>query len=207
MKNALLWFIGTLVVIAVFADGGLEVSPTVSPDFSPQFDFSPNVSYAPDRSVTTIESQTNIGTNVEHQTVIVQPLTPSYQWSGETGLSATTVDPPYRLCDPLPGETIYEGPDGRGGCKVVDSLGNRFFINPAGSRWPLANDGGAIQQWVEANRQAQQTQPLQPQQADLTLDQLQAAFLRNGGSLPFLWDFQSEQSQIDWLKEQPESWK
>jgi hypothetical protein len=205
MKNALLWFIGTLVVIAVFADGGLEVSPTVSPEFSPQFDFSPNLNYAPDRSVTTIESQTNIGTNVEHQTVIVQPLTPSYQWNGQTGLSATTVDPPYRECDPLPGETIYEGPDGRGGCKVVDSLGNRFFINPVGSRWPLGGDN-TLKEAVERLR-ATQGQPLQPQQADLTLDQLQAAFLRNGGSLPFLWDFQSEQSQIDWLKEQPESWK
>ncbi len=198
MKNALLWFIGTLVVIAVFADGGLEVSPTVSPEISPSFDFSPSVSYAPDRSVTTI------GTNIEHQTVIVQPLTPSFQWQGNEGLSATTVDPAYQRCQPLPGETIYEGPDGRGGCKVVDAQGNRFFINPAGSRWPLANDGGAIQQWVEAN---QQGQGLQPQQADLTLDQLQAAFLRNGGSLPWLWDMRSESSQIDWLKEQGETWK
>lgn len=199
MKNALLWFIGTLVVIAVFADGGLEASPTVSPEFSPSFDFSPSVSYAPDRSVT------NIGTNIEHQTVIVQqPLTPSFQWQGDTGLSATTVDPPYQRCQPLPGETIYEGPDGRGGCKVVDEQGNRFFINPAGSRWPLESGGGAVQQWVEANQAAQ---GLQPQQADLTLDQLQAAYLRNGGSLPWLWDMRSEQSQIDWLKEQGETWK
>jgi hypothetical protein len=199
MKNALLWFIGTLVVIAVFADGGLEVSPTVSPEISPSFDFSPSVQYAPDRSVT------NIGTNVEHQTVIVQPAVQGgYQWSGETGLSATTVDPPYRECDPLPGETIYEGPDGRGGCKVVDEQGNRFFINPRGDRWPLENGGGAIQRSVEASRQAQ---GLQPQAADLTLDQLQSAFLRNGGSLPWLWDMRSEQSQIDWLKEQGETWK
>jgi hypothetical protein len=198
MKNFLLIIIGFTILIALFGDGGLEVSPTVSPEISPSFDFSPSVSYAPDRSVTNIE------TNIEHQTVIVQPLTPSFQWSGETGLSATTVDPPYRECDPLPGETIYEGPDGRGGCKVVDEQGNRFFINPRGDRWPLENGGGAIRQWVEANRQAQ---GLQAQPADLTLDQLQSAFLRNGGSLPWLWDMRSEQSQIDWLKEQPESWK
>lgn len=121
MKNLLLITIGFLILVALFGDGGLEVSPTVSPEIAPRFDFSPNVSYALDRSVT------NIDTNIEHQTVIVQPLTPSSQWSGDTGLSATTVDTPYRECDPLPGETIYEGPDGRGGCKVVDSVRQSFL--------------------------------------------------------------------------------
>jgi hypothetical protein len=197
MKNALLWFIGTLVVIAVFADGGLEVSPTVSPEFSPSFEFAPNVQYSPDRSVT------NIDTNIEHQTVIVQPLTPSYQWNGQTSLSATTVDPPYRECDPLPGETIYEGPDGRGGCKVVDEQGNRFFINPAGSRWPLESGGGAIQQWVEANQQQQALQPA----TEPTVEQMQAAYLRNGGRLPLTWSWFGEERKRRFLASQAETWK
>lgn len=203
MKNLLLIIIGFLILVALFGDGGLEVSPTVSPDFSPQFDFSPNVSYAPYRSVTTIESQTNIDTNIEHQTVIVQPVTPSYQWNGQTGLSATTVDPPYQECDPLPGETIYEGPDGRGGCKVVDAQGNRFFINPAGSRWPLESDGGAIQQWVEANQQGQALQPA----TEPTVEQMQAAYLRNGGRLLLTWSWFGDERKRWFLADRPETWR
>ena len=197
MKNLLLIIVGFLILVALFGDGGLEVSPTVSPEISPSFDFSPNVGYAPDRSVTNIE------TNIEHQTVVVQPATQSYQWNGQTGLSATTVDPPYRECDPLPGETIYEGPDGRGGCKVIDAQGNRFFINPAGSRWPLANDGGAIQQWVEANRQGQALQPA----TEPTIEQMQAAYLRNGGRLPLTWSWFGEERKRRFLAGQAETWK
>lgn len=201
MKNLLLIIIGFLILVALFGDGGLEVSPTVSPDFSPQFDFSPNVSYAPDRSVT------NIDTKIEHQTVIVQPLTPSFQWSGKTGLIATTVDPPYQRCQPLPSETIYEGPDGRGGCKVIDAQGNRFFINPAGSRWPLENGGGVIQQWVEANRQGQGVQPALQPATEPTVEQMQAAYLRNGGRLPLTWSWFGEERKRRFLAGQAETWK
>jgi hypothetical protein len=207
MKNLLLIIVGFLLLVALFGDGGLEVSPTVAPDFSPQFDFSPNVSYAP--QTTTVEQQTNIDTNVEHQTVIVQPVVQGgYGWSGETGLSATTVDPPYRECDPLPGETIYEGPDGRGGCKVIDEQGNRFFINPAGSRWPLANDGGAVQAWVEQNRAngGANGAALQPASSP-SLEQMQAAYLRNGGSLPLTWSWFGEERKRRFLADRPETWR
>lgn len=180
MKNLLLILIGFTVLVVLFADGGLNISPTLSPSVSPRFDFAPNITYAPQTTTT----------NIEHQTVIVQS---GGATQGSSGV--TTVDPSYRLCQPLPGETIIHGPDGHSACFVQDSSGNRFFLNAAGSRWPLASTPG--------NGSA----PLQPQAADLTLDQLQAAFLRNGGSLPLLWGFKGDQGKIDWLKRQPEVWR
>lgn len=182
MKNLLLFGLAILVLIALFGDGGLEVSPTVSPslEFSPALEFKPNVSYAPDRSVTT----NNIETNIEHQTVIVQTGPQPATTNG-----VTVIDPAGAYwCSPAAGETIVNGPDAKGACTVQDAAGNRFFLNAAGSRWPLANG-------------------LQPQAPDLSLDQLQAAFLRNGGQLPWLWDTRSEAAQMDWLKEQAETWK
>ena len=183
MKNLLLFGLAITVFISLFADGGLEVSPTVSPalEFSPNLEFKPNVSYAPDRSVNT----TNIETNIEHQTVIVQ-APPSSVNSGAS-YGSSTVDPIGPGCQPAPGETIVNGPDIKGACTVQDASGNRFFINALGNRWLM---GGA----------------LQPQAADLSLDQLQAAFLRNGGQLPWFWDTRSEAAQVDWLKEQPATW-
>lgn len=194
MKSLLLFGLATLVLIAMFGDGGLEVSPTVSPalKFSPNLEFKPNVSYAPETTTNTtridtnIESQTNIETNIEHQTVIVQ-APPSSANSGAS-YGSTTVDPVGPGCQPAPGETIVNGPDTKGACTVQDASGNRFFINALGNRWLM---GGA----------------LQPQAADLSLDQLQAAFLRNGGQLPWFWDTRSEAAQMDWLKEQAETWK
>ena len=187
MKNLLLFGLAITVLIALFGDGGLEVSPTVSPalEFSPNLEFKPNVSYAPDRSVNT----TNIETNIEHQTVVVQ-APPSSVTSGAVG-GSSTVDPAYNLCQPAAGETIVDGPDGHGACTVQDASGNRFFINAAGVKWLLGGTQTA----------------LQAPDAGLSLDQLQAAFLRNGGQLPWFGDTRSEAAQMDWLKEQSETWK
>ena len=68
MKDFLLLIVGGAILVALFADGGLTVSPTLSPALDAQL----SVQYAPDRSVTTIEQQTNIDTNIERQTVIYQ---------------------------------------------------------------------------------------------------------------------------------------
>ena len=189
MKNLLLFGLAITVLIALFGDGGLEVSPTVSPslEFSPALEFKPNVSYAPDRSVTT----NNIETNIEHQTVIVQ-APPSSVTSGAAVGGSSTVDPAYNLCQPSPGETIVDGPDGHGACTVQDANGQRFFVNAAGVKWLLGNAPTAA---------------LQAPDNGLSLDQLQAAFLRNGGQLPWFWDTRSEAAQMDWLKEQSETWK
>lgn len=195
MKNLLLFGLAITVFISLFADGGLEVSPTVSPalEFSPNLEFKPNVSYAPDRSVTT----NNIETNIEHQTVIVQ-APPSSVNSGATTGGVNLIDsesPAGPGCTNLyPGEQIYNGPDLQGACFVQNAEGQKFFINRMGTRWLL---GGSV---ADANG-------IQPQAADLSLDQLQAAYLRNGGQLPWFWDTRSESAQVDWLKEQSETWK
>lgn len=195
MKNLLLFGLAILVLIALFGDGGLEVSPTVSPslEFSPALEFKPNVSYAPDRSVTT----NNIETNIENQTVIVQAPPSSVTSAAAVG-GVTLIDgesPAGPGCSNLyPGEQIYNGPDLQGACFVQNAEGQKFFINRMGTRWLL---GGSV---AEANG-------IQPQAADLSLDQLQAAFLRNGGQLPWFWDTRSEAAQMDWLKEQSETWK
>jgi hypothetical protein len=198
MKSLLLFGLATLVLIAMFGDGGLEVSPTVSPalKFSPNLEFKPNVSYAPETTTNTtridtnIESQTNIETNIENQTVIVQAA-PSSVTSGAVG-GSSTVNPAYNLCQPSPGETIVQKPDSKGACVVQDGAGNRYFINAAGVKWLLGNAP---------------TTALQAPDNGLSLDQLQAAFLRNGGQLPWFWDTRSEAAQMDWLKEQAETWK
>ncbi|MBK8468031.1 MAG: hypothetical protein IPL32_19630 [Chloracidobacterium sp.] len=201
MKNILLLGLSILVLIALFGDGGLEVSPTVSPslEFSPALEFKPNVSYAPDRSVTT----NNIETNIEHQTVIVQ-APPSSVNDGAAAGGVTLIDgesPAGPGCANLyPGEQIYNGPDLQGACFVENAEGQKFFINRMGTRWLL---GGSV---AEANGAG--TQPaLQAPDAGVSLDQLQAAFLRNGGQLPWFWDTRSEAAQMDWLKEQSETWK
>lgn len=189
MKNILLFGLAILVLVSLFADGGLEVSPTVSPNlqFKPALEFSPNVSYAPDNSTTHIDTNIEQQTVIEHQTVIVQ--------TGPTGGSSngvTVADPPVGYwCSPAPGEIIVNGPDAKGACTVQDAAGNRFFLNAVGSRWPLSSPAGQ----------------LQPQASDLSLDQLRAAFLRNGGELPFGWEWWTPYGQETWLKDQAATWK
>lgn len=193
MKNILLFGLALLVLIALFGDGGLEVSPTVSP----RLEFKPNVSYGTETTYTTeIGSQTNIETNIEHQTVIIQPAPAISGGGGDGGHGVTLLDPVAGVgCVGLyPGEQIYNGPDLQGACFVQNEAGQKFFINRNGVRWLLED-------------KSPQAAPLQPQGADLTLEQLQAAFLRNGGKLPILWDFQTTGMQIEWLKEQAETWK
>lgn len=197
MKNILLLGLAILVLIALFGDGGLEVSPSVSPslDFKPALEFSPNVSYAPDRSVNT----TNIETNIEHQTVIVQQpsegILQRVQTLGrdESG-GLTIIDPPGTTCTPLPGETIVNGPDIKGACTVQDAAGNRFFLNAVGSRWPLASTPGG---------NAGQLQPA----SEPNLEQMQAAYLRNGGSLPFNWSWFGEDRKRRYLADRAETWQ
>lgn len=188
MKNLLLFGLATLALIAVFGDGGLQVSPTVSPSlqFKPALEFKPNVSYAPETTTNTTRIDTNIEsqTNIENQILLIMPAAPAANQS----YGSTTVDPVGPGCQPAPGEVIVNGPDIKGACTVQDQAGNRFFINALGNRWLM----GATS--------------LQPQ-GELTLEQLQAAFLRNGGKLPMLWDFQTTNGQMNWLKEQPETWR
>mgnify|MGYP000048767191 CR=1 FL=1 len=195
MKNILWAGLAFVLLVALFGDGGATISPSLRSEINPDVNasFAPNISpslrFEPKLSY---QSPTTIYTNVESQINVGQVnLTINIPAAGQpAGYSSTTIDPAYRLCQPLPGETITQGPDTKGACFVKDAAGNAFFLNAAGSRWPLAS--GADQ--------------LQPQ-GELTKEQLQAAFLRNGGELPMLWDFRTEQGQIDWLKDQAATWQ
>lgn len=188
MKNLLLFGLAVTVFIALFSDGGLEVSPNVSPSlqFKPALEFKPNVSYAPETTTNTTRIDTNIEsqTNIENQILLILPAAPAANQS----YGSTTVDPVGPGCQPAPGETIVNGPDIKGTCTVQDQAGNRFFINVKGVRWLM----GATS--------------LQPQ-GELTLEQLQAAFLRNGGELPTLYNWWGADGQMDWLKRQSATWQ
>ena len=187
MKNFLLLFAGFLVIVVLFADGGLNVSPNFSPNVSPSFSFDTSISYAPDRSVTT----THIDTNIEHQTVIIG------EQRQNTG-GVTTVDPAFRACQPRPGETVEsDSMDTKGACTVLDQSGQRWFINAAGTRWP-------IQDLTQSSNQQNST--LQPA-GQLTIEQMQVAFLRNGGQLPFNWSWFGEERKRRYLTDRVETWK
>lgn len=194
MKDFLLLVVIGLVLTVLFADGGLELSPTISP----AFDAALNVQYSPDRSVTTttIEQQTNIDTNIEHQMVVLQPPQAS-----NSGVNLIDVGP--GRCAVQPGDVV-EQEQGNGACFVVNG-GQKFFINPNGNRWPV--DGGENMLLPLAAPTAAAAAPLQPPAAPPTLDQLQAAFLRNGGELPWLWSLRSDDSKLRWLSERGESWR
>lgn len=191
MKDFLLLIVGGLVAVALFSDGGL----TLAPDLAPALDAQLSVQYAPDRSVTTIESQTNIDTNIERQTVIYQAVSPA----GSSPAGVNLVDMGPGRCAVQPGDTI-ESEQGNGACFVANG-GQRYFINPNGNRWPV-DDGRGLAPLPTAT-----AQPLQPPAPALTLAQLQAAFLRNGGQLPWLWGLRSEASQYEWLEGRAETWR
>lgn len=188
MKDFLLLIVCGLVAVALFADGGL----TFAPDLAPALDAQLSVQYAPSRSVTTIEQQTNIDTNIERQTVI-------YQAAPAAAAGVNLVDMGPGRCAVQPGD-IIESEQGNGACFVANG-GQRFFVNPNGNRWPV-DDGRGLAPLPTAN-----AQPLQPAPAALTLEQLQAAFLRNGGQLPWLWSLRSEASQYEWLSQRGETWR
>lgn len=203
MKDFLLLIVGGAVLVALFADGGgLELSPTISPALDAQL----NVSYAPDRSVTTIENQTTIDTNIERQTVIYQAAPVG------TGAGVTLVDAGPGRCATQPGDVV-ESEQGNGACFVANN-GQRFFVNPNGNRWPVDNGaavdaaGGGLQPLATPSTSSGQAAaaPLSPP-GELTIDQLQAAFLRNGGRLPWFWNMRSADDKRTWLMGRGETWR
>lgn len=199
MKDFLLLIVIGLVLVVLFADGGLELSPTISPALDAALD----VQYSPSSSVTTIEQQTNIDTNIEHQLVVVQPPAPR---SAPGGVSLVDMGP--GRCAVQPGDVV-ESEQGNGACFVWNA-GQKYFINPNGNRWPVAAPPGPRPTDTrpdDGSTGPGELAPLAPPAAPPTLDQLQAAFLRNGGELPMLWSWRSDESKIRWLSERGESWR
>lgn len=176
MKEFFWFVIGSLLIVGLMSGSGIESSLEFNPEFSPK------VGYMPDNRVISIDNLQQIDTNVENQYIIIG--------IGQTNTSSTdgvtTIDPDHRLCQPLPGETIYEGPDAKGACFVEDQSGNRYFLNAAGSRWPIDSSPG------ETDIGA------------LSLEQLETAYVNAGGELPWSWNMKSEELKIEWLKQQLE---
>ncbi len=207
MKDILLIGIVIFVIIAIFGDGGLEISPTISPDFAPQLD----VNYAPDRSVqtTTIEQQI-VGDYVENQTVVVQPVQAAQPVQSSGGTIAN--GRPGESCFLIPGDVVViQGSNGE--CQVVNN-GERYFISPAGTRsWLHSQPDGTTEQAQSL------TQPQAPAKTvderwaaivpidEMTTDQLKSNFSRNGGKLPLGFRFWSDGEQRTWLTARSEAWK
>lgn len=194
MKDFLLLIVGGAILVALFADGGgLELSPTISPALDAQL----SVQYAPSRSVTTIENQTTIDTNIERQTVIYQAAPVG------TGAGVSLVDAGPGRCAAQPGDVI-EQEQGNGACFVANN-GQRFFVNPNGNRWPV--DNGAAVDAAGGGLMALPTPAALVMPGVLTVEQLQAAFLRNGGALPWFWNMRSDDDKRTWLTQQSLTWK
>lgn len=202
MKDILLIGIVIFVIIALFGDGGLEISPTLSPSLDAALD----VNYAPDRSVTTttIEQQV-VGDYVEHQTVVMQPVQAAQPV--QSGGVSIVEGRPGAQCMTVPGDVILTQ-GGNGECRVVNA-GQKYFISPAGTR-----------SWLGAADSTETTaaQPQAPAKIDdrwaaivpldeMTTDQLQSNFTRNGGNLPLGFRFWSDGEQRTWLTARSESWK
>ena len=205
MKDLLLWIVAGLVLIALFGDGGLTFSPDLSPALTAQLD----VNYAPDNSVTTIEQQTNIDTNIERQqtTIIYQ---------GGAASAPTNNSPGVHLVDAGPGRCAMQAGDvleqeqGNGACFVWN--GNRkYFINPNGNRWEVDSTGqqppAASTAAPVASTTVVTTTVLLNPNVPRTLLEFQATFLRNGGQLPWLWNLRSDDFKIKWLTQQAETWR
>ena len=193
MKDLLLWIVAGLVLVAVFGDGGLAFTPTISPALDAQL----SVQYAPDRSVTTIEQQTNIDTNIERQqTTIVYQAAPA---GGGPGVNLVDAGP--GRCATQVGDVV-ESEQGNGACFVANA-GQRYFVNPNGNRWPVDNGAAA----AGGGLQPLATPAALVQPGELTIEQLQAAFLRNGGALPWFWNLRSDDDKRTWLTQQGETWR
>lgn len=178
MKEIVLVLLGSIIVIALMGGGGIQT------DLSPNLEFQPKIGYMPDNRVISVDTMQQIDTNIENQIILVNPnqgLTYQSQTPGVTLLP----DGPTNLCTPLPGETIYQGPDIKGACFVQDQAGNKFFLNAAGSRWPLVN------------HQPTPEPVLDPR--SLTLEQLEKAYLDAGGTLPWSWGTTASDVQKEWL--------
>lgn len=185
MKDFLLLIVVGLVLVAIFGDGGAVLSPTISP----AFDAALNVQYSPDRSVTTIEQQTNI----EHQLVVVQP--PAQAVPG--GVSLIDMGP--GRCAVQPGDAV-ESEQGNGACFVQAADGLRYFVNPNGNRWPV-DDGRDLA--PAPTGQAVLLAPDVPR----TLEEMQVAFLHNGGELPWFWGLKSDDDKRAWLAREDLTWQ
>lgn len=216
MKDILLIGIVLFVLVALFGDGGVTISPTLSPEMQAAL----NVNYAPDRSVqtntTTIEQQTNIDTNIERQTVIVntQPATVS------SGGGVSIVDGrPGGACFLVPGDLIVDQ-GSNGECQVVNA-GQRYFVAPGGTRSWLRSQSDEPTALVQQIPQGNPTR-IQPQAPATSIDgrwaalvpldevstaQLKGNFTRNGGNLPLGFRFWTDKEQRIWLSARSESWR
>lgn len=204
MKDFLLIGLVLFVIVSLFADGGLDVSP----ELSPALDAALTVNYAPDRRVETthIEQQTNIDTNIEQQTVIVsaQPAA-----APSSGGSSVVDGRPGGACFTVPGDVIVDQ-GSNGECHVVNN-GQRYFIGSGGTRnWLRAQDDPTAHptplaavpvttidgRWLAIV-------PLD----EMSTDQLKANFVRNGGHLPLGFRFWTDKEQRIWLTARPEAWR
>jgi hypothetical protein len=194
VKDLLLWIVAGLVLVALFADGGFELSPNLSPALNAKLD----VNYSPDNSTTTIENQTLIDTNIERQqTTII------YQDAPAAAGGVNLVDAGPGRCATQVGDVV-ESEQGNGACFVWS--GNRkYFINPNGNRWEVDSTGQ--QPPATSSTTVVTTTVLLAPDVPRTLPEFQAAFLRNGGELPFLWNLRSDDSKIKWLSQQGETWR
>ena len=203
MKDILLIGIVIFVIIALFGDGGLEISPTISPDFAPQLD----VNYAPDRSVqtTTIETQV-LGDYVEQQTVVVQPVQAAQPVQSGGGTIAE--GRPGAQCFTVPGDVIVDQ-GSNGECHVVNA-GQRYFVAPSGARsWlrPQTEDPATTAQPQTPAKTIDERWAAIVPLDEMTTDQLKSNFTRNGGSLPLGFRFWSDGEQRTWLTARSEAWK
>ena len=197
MKDFLLLIVAGLVLVAVFADGGLEFSPNLSP----AFDANLNVQYSPDRSVTTIENQTTIDTNIERQqTTIIYQAAPV---GANPAPGVNLVDMGPGRCATQPGDVI-EQEQGNGACFVWNG-DRKYFINPNGNRWEVEATGPTPP--ATSSTTVVTTTVLLDPDVPRTLMEFQAAFLRNGGELPLLWNLRGDDFKIKWLSQQEETWR
>lgn len=186
MKDLLLWIVAGLVLVAVFGDGGLTVSPTISPSLAGRLD----VVYSPSTTTTTIEQ--HIDTNIERQII--------YQAAPAAGAGVNLVDVGPGRCATQVGDVV-EQEQGNGACFVANA-GQRFFVNPNGNRWPVDNGAAGGLMALPTPAAAPLSQP-----GELTVEQLQAAFLRNGGRLPWFWNMRSDDDKRTWLTQRGETWR
>lgn len=226
MKDIVLIGIVLFIIVALFGDGGIELSPELSPSLEAALD----INYAPDRSVTTIEQQVNnyIERQVEHETVIVNTLPAAVTMPTSGGGSTIANGRPGGACMTIPGDVVViQGSNGE--CQVVNN-GQRFFIAPAGTRSWLGTEsaGAAVQAQPQPQERVSPTSrsgvrverelvapattvddrwaalvPLD----ELDTKQLLAAYQRNGGKLPLGFRFWTDKEQRNYLAARAESWR
>jgi hypothetical protein len=210
VKDLILIGIVLFIIVALFGDGGLEISPELSPELSAALD----INYAPDRSVetttTTIEQQI-VGDYVEHQTVVVQPAQPAAAVampSGGGGGATIANGRPAGECFLVPGDVVViQGSNGE--CQVINS-GQRYFVSPAGTRSWLGAESAeptAVQAPQAPATTADDRWAALVPLDELDTEQLKAAYLRNGGKLPFGFRLWTNEEQRNYLAARAESWR